>query len=49
MPAEISPVLHYSDLTKAVDYLKDTFGFTEHVVHRDDNGGARRVGHRLRR
>lgn len=38
MPATISPVLHYDDLDKAVTYLKDTFGFTEHVVHRDPAG-----------
>lgn len=38
MPADISPVLHYDDLDKAVTYLQDTFGFTEHVVHRDDAG-----------
>ncbi len=34
----ISPVLHYDDLDKAVTYLKDTFGFREHVVHRDPQG-----------
>lgn len=34
----ISPVLHYEDLDKAVTYLKDTFGFTEHAIHRDDKG-----------
>ena len=38
MPATISPVLHYADLDKAVAYLKETFGFTEHVVHRDPAG-----------
>ena len=34
----INPVLHYADLDKAVEYLKETFGFREHVVHRDPEG-----------
>ena len=38
MPTTINPVLHYADLDKAVAYLTDTFGFTEHVVHRDAQG-----------
>ena len=38
MAATISPVLHYADLDKAVAYLQETFGFTEHVVHRDPRG-----------
>ena len=38
MPATISPVLHYADLDKGVAYLKETFGFNEHVVHRDPQG-----------
>ncbi len=38
MATTINPVLHYADLDKAVAYLKDTFGFAEHVVHRDPNG-----------
>ncbi|MEY2424572.1 MAG: hypothetical protein QOI61_144 [Actinomycetota bacterium] len=38
MATTINPVLHYDDLDKAVAYLKDTFGFTEHVVHRDPTG-----------
>lgn len=38
MPADISPVLHYADLDKGVDYLKATFGFTEHAVHRTPDG-----------
>ena len=38
MPADINPVLHYADLEKAVAYLQETFGFTEHVIHRDPSG-----------
>jgi uncharacterized glyoxalase superfamily protein PhnB len=41
MPAPIiSPVFHYADLEKAVAYFKDTFGFTEHAIHRDPSGNA---------
>jgi uncharacterized glyoxalase superfamily protein PhnB len=38
MSVTINPVLHYDDLDKGVAYLKDTFGFNEHVVHRDPQG-----------
>ena len=40
MTTTISPVLHYADLEKAVEYLKETFGFTEKAVHRDPDGNA---------
>ena len=40
MATTISPVLHYEDLDKAVAYLKDTFGFTEHVVHKGPEGNS---------
>jgi uncharacterized glyoxalase superfamily protein PhnB len=38
MTAMIGPVLHYDDLEKAITYLGDTFGFTEHALHRDPEG-----------
>ncbi len=38
MPADISPVLHYGDLSKGVAYLTETFGFSEHVIHRTPDG-----------
>ena len=38
MTASITPVLHYSDLEKASQFLQDAFGFAEHAVHRDPDG-----------
>ena len=38
MTANIQPVLHYSDLTKGVEYLINTFGFAEHVIHKNPDG-----------
>jgi uncharacterized glyoxalase superfamily protein PhnB len=34
----ISPVLHYADLGRAIQFLSDAFGFNEHAVHRDPEG-----------
>jgi uncharacterized glyoxalase superfamily protein PhnB len=34
----IQPVLHYSDLEKALRYLTETFGFREHAVHKEADG-----------
>jgi uncharacterized glyoxalase superfamily protein PhnB len=36
--ASISPVLHYSDLEKASQFLQDAFGFVERAMHRDPDG-----------
>lgn len=41
MPS-IIPVLRYDDASKAVKWLCDIFGFTEHSVFRDEKGN---VGH----
>jgi uncharacterized glyoxalase superfamily protein PhnB len=38
MDAAIYPVIHYDDLEKAVAYLGETFGFTEHMLHRTPDG-----------
>jgi uncharacterized glyoxalase superfamily protein PhnB len=38
MTAMISPVLHYDDLEKAIAWLGEVFGFTEHAVHRGPDG-----------
>ena len=38
MTATIGPVLHYGDLAKAVAYLTETFGFTEHAMHKSPAG-----------
>jgi uncharacterized glyoxalase superfamily protein PhnB len=38
MTASIYPVLHYSDLSKAVEFLGDAFGFVEHAAHRGPDG-----------
>jgi uncharacterized glyoxalase superfamily protein PhnB len=38
MAATIYPVLHYDDLEKAVASLGETFGFTEHMLHRGPDG-----------
>jgi hypothetical protein len=52
----IQPVLHYRDPERALGFLKEAFGFREHVVHRDDDGAivfvraaAERAGSRVRR
>jgi uncharacterized glyoxalase superfamily protein PhnB len=34
----ISPVLHYHDPEKAVQFLSEAFGFREHAVHRSPEG-----------
>jgi len=34
----ISPVLHYADLGKAIQFLTEAFGFREHAVHKADDG-----------
>ena len=38
MPASITPVLHYSDLAKASEFLKEAFGFVEHATHAGPDG-----------
>jgi uncharacterized glyoxalase superfamily protein PhnB len=38
MTATFSPVLHYTDPEQAIAWLQETFGFTEHAVHRDPEG-----------
>jgi uncharacterized glyoxalase superfamily protein PhnB len=38
MTASIYPVLHYSDLGKAVGFLGDAFGFVEQAAHRGPDG-----------
>jgi uncharacterized glyoxalase superfamily protein PhnB len=35
-----SPVLRYDDADKAIRYLVETFGFTEHAVHRAPDGSV---------
>jgi uncharacterized glyoxalase superfamily protein PhnB len=34
----ISPVLVYDDAEKAIQFLTEAFGFTEHAVHRGPDG-----------
>jgi uncharacterized glyoxalase superfamily protein PhnB len=38
----ISPVLVYDDASKAIGFLTEAFGFTEHAVHRAPDG---RIAH----
>ncbi len=38
MTASISPVLHYSDLAKASEFLQEAFGFVEKVAHKGPDG-----------
>ena len=38
MTTTISPVLHYSDLTKASEFLQEAFGFVERVAHNGPDG-----------
>ena len=38
MTATITPVLHYSDLTKASEFLQAAFGFDERVAHKGPDG-----------
>jgi uncharacterized glyoxalase superfamily protein PhnB len=38
MTAMITPVLHFDDLEKAIAFLGEAFGFTEHMLHRDPEG-----------
>jgi uncharacterized glyoxalase superfamily protein PhnB len=40
MTASITPVLHFADLEKAVAWLGEAFGFTEHALHRDPEGSV---------
>ena len=35
-----SPVLRYDDADKAIRFLTEAFGFTEHAVHRSPDGGV---------
>jgi uncharacterized glyoxalase superfamily protein PhnB len=35
---QFSPVLVYDDAEKAIQFLTEAFGFTEHVVHRTPDG-----------
>lgn len=37
-PSRIFPTLRYRDAGAMIAWLSDTFGFTEHVVYRADNG-----------
>lgn len=37
-PVTVFPALRYRDASTALDWLKQAFGFTEHTVHRDENG-----------
>ncbi|MCO6415585.1 VOC family protein [Siccirubricoccus sp. KC 17139] len=39
MPASIIPCLRYRDAPAAIEFLKRAFGFAEHAVHRDEQGG----------
>lgn len=34
----VFPALRYRDASAALEWLKEAFGFTEHVVYRDDAG-----------
>jgi uncharacterized glyoxalase superfamily protein PhnB len=34
----IFPTVHYPDVDAAVAFLKEAFGFEEHVIYRDDAG-----------
>jgi uncharacterized glyoxalase superfamily protein PhnB len=36
--ARFGPVLRYADADRAIKFLTDAFGFTEHVVHRMPDG-----------
>lgn len=36
----ISPVLIYDDADKAIQFLTEAFGFTEHAVHRTPDGAV---------
>lgn len=38
-PATIFPALTYDDAPAAVTWLQKAFGFSEHVVYRNDDGG----------
>jgi uncharacterized glyoxalase superfamily protein PhnB len=38
--APLMPVLRYSDCNKALDFLTNTFGFTEGNAFRDENGNV---------
>jgi uncharacterized glyoxalase superfamily protein PhnB len=40
MAAQIYPVLHYRDLENAIAQMGEAFGATEHMVHRDPDGGV---------
>jgi len=33
-----NPALSYEDPEKAIQFLREAFGFNEHAVHRDDDG-----------
>ena len=37
-PPSIFPTLRYRDAEAALEWLKQAFGFTEHVVYRNDDG-----------
>ena len=37
-PQRIGPVLVYDDAQKAIEFLTEAFGFTEHAVHRMPDG-----------
>src|SRR3954452_25368288 len=41
--AVIHPVLHFSDPEKALQFLIDAFGFTEHAVHKSPDGAVQYV------
>ncbi len=39
MGSNIIPTMRYRDVTRAIDWLCDAFGFERHAVHEDGDGG----------
>jgi len=37
--ATVIPTMRYNDAQAAIDWLRDTFGFTRHLIVEDDAGG----------
>ena len=38
MSAVIIPTMRYKDAVAAIEFLCDTFGFTKHFIHQEEDG-----------